>query len=99
MNLGYGWADFVGSLEGLRRRGIRVCPHIILGLPGEDYRMMMETAQALASLDIQGIKIHLLHVMRDTRLEAMYRQGQFELLTGRVCQAGGGHSKSCPRTL
>ena len=81
MNLGYGWADFVGSLEGLRRRGIRVCPHIILGLPGEDYRMMMETAQALASLDIQGIKIHLLHVMRDTRLEAMYRQGQFELLT------------------
>jgi len=81
MNLGYGWADFVEALGGLRRRGIRVCPHIILGLPGEDYRMMMETARALSSLDIQGIKIHLLHVMRDTRLEAMYRQGQFELLT------------------
>ncbi len=81
MNLGYTWTDFVQALAGLRKRGIRVCTHIILGLPGEDYRMMMETARALATLDIQGIKIHLLHVMRNTRLEAMYRQGQFELLT------------------
>lgn len=81
MNLGYGWADFAEALGGLRRRGIRVCPHIILGLPGEDYEMMMETARVLASLDIQGIKIHLLHVMRGTRLEATYRQGGFRLLT------------------
>lgn len=81
MNLGYGWPDFVQALQGLRQRSIRVCPHIILGLPGEDYEMMMETARVLASLDIQGIKIHLLHVMRDTRLETMYRQGGFRLLT------------------
>ncbi|MGI6550355.1 MAG: TIGR01212 family radical SAM protein [Syntrophomonadales bacterium] len=81
MNLGYGWDEFVKALGGLRKRGIRVCPHIILGLPGEDRGMMMETASVLASRDIQGIKIHLLHVMRGTRLETLYRQGGFELLT------------------
>lgn len=81
MNLGYGWTEFAQAWQSLRKRDIRVCPHIILGLPGEDYRMMIETASVLASLDTQGIKIHLLHVMRSTRLETMYRQGRFELLT------------------
>ena len=81
MNLGYGWTEFAQAVRSLRKRGLRVCPHIILGLPGEDYEMMMETASVLSSMDIQGIKIHLLHVMRGTRLETMYRQGGFELLT------------------
>jgi radical SAM protein (TIGR01212 family) len=58
-----------------------VCPHIILGLPGEDRAMMMATARAVSALDIQGIKIHLLHVMRGTPLEIMYRRGDAALMT------------------
>ncbi len=81
MNLGYDGSDFVQALKALRQRGIRVCPHIILGLPGETYDMMMETARALSLLDIQGIKMHLLHVMRETNLALMYERGEFELLT------------------
>ncbi len=81
LNLGYDGSDFVQALKALRQRGIRVCPHIILGLPGETYDMMMETARALSLLDIQGIKMHLLHVMRETNLALMYERGEFELLT------------------
>lgn len=81
MNIRFGWHEFVEALNGLRKRGIRVCPHIILGLPGETNEMMMETTRVLSLLDIQGIKIHLLHVMQTTPLELMYERGEFELLT------------------
>jgi len=81
MNMGYGWPEFLEAQRSLRQRNIRVCPHIILGLPGETRVMMMETARSLSGLDIQGLKIHLLHVMRSTPLETMYRQGEFKLLS------------------
>ncbi|NLB18092.1 MAG: TIGR01212 family radical SAM protein [Syntrophomonadaceae bacterium] len=80
MNLGYDWNDFARAVKELRARHIAVCPHIILGLPGENREMMMETAGALAELDIQGIKIHLLHVMQGTPLADMYEEGQFQLM-------------------
>lgn len=41
-----------------------MCTHIINGLPGEDYEMMMETAREVAQMDVQGIKIHLLHLLK-----------------------------------
>jgi radical SAM protein (TIGR01212 family) len=50
-------------------------------LPGETVDMMIETARVLSFLDIQGIKIHLLHVMQATQLELMYERGEFNLLT------------------
>ncbi|NLV15880.1 MAG: TIGR01212 family radical SAM protein [Syntrophomonadaceae bacterium] len=80
MNLGYGWREFVKAVQELRAGHIAVCPHIILGLPGENREMMMETAYALADLDIQGIKIHLLHVMQGTPLALMYEESRFQLM-------------------
>ena len=65
----------------LHSRGIRVCVHIILGLPGETKTEMMETAQAVAKLPLQGIKIHLLHVLRGTPLAAIYQCEPFEFMT------------------
>lgn len=81
MNLGYGFKDFLAAVSDLQDRGIRVCAHVILGLPGEPRDMMMETAKEVARLDLQGIKIHLLHVMRGTRLDRMYQEQGFRLLT------------------
>ena len=79
MNLGYDGSDFVQALKALRQRGIRCVP--IFWIARETYDMMMETARALSLLDIQGIKMHLLHVMRETNLALMYERGEFELLT------------------
>lgn len=50
------WADFVKGYEMLKSRGIRVCVHIINGLPGENAEMMVETVRALASLRVDAVK-------------------------------------------
>ena len=54
--------------------------HIINGLPLEDYDMMMETAREVAKLDVQGIKIHLLHLLKGTPMVKQYEKGQLEFL-------------------
>lgn len=74
------YRDFLYGFRLLRSRGVNVCAHIINGLPGETPRMMLETAQALADLDIHGIKIHQLHVIRGTVLAGQYAKGEFSVL-------------------
>jgi len=59
------------------RPGINVCAHIILGLPGENRKMMLESAKVLADLGVNGVKIHLLYVVRKTALDRMYQNGEF----------------------
>lgn len=78
---GHDYAQFLKGLEQLRARNIRVCAHIILGLPGETKAEMLETAQAVAEMPVQGVKIHLLHVLRGTPLGTMYSREPFTLLT------------------
>lgn len=78
---GHDYAQFLKGLEQLRSRGIRVCAHIILGLPGETKAEMIETAQAVAKLPLEGIKIHLLHVLRGTPLATIFQQEPFDLMT------------------
>ncbi|HPF20761.1 MAG TPA: TIGR01212 family radical SAM protein [Syntrophomonas sp.] len=81
MNLQYNFADFCTALEQLQVRQIDVCAHIILGLPGEDRQDMMATAQALAELPLQGIKIQLLHLLRGTPLAEEYEEHPFPFLS------------------
>ena len=78
---GHDYAEFLKGLEQLHSRGIRVCVHIILGLPGETKTEMMETAQAVAKLPLEGIKIHLLHVLRGTQLSEIFHHEPFALMT------------------
>lgn len=79
INRGHDYACFVQAVEELKARGIRTCAHIILGLPGETEAMMQATAKALAALNLQGIKIHLLNVIKDTPLASMWERGQVPL--------------------
>nr|WP_223869347.1 TIGR01212 family radical SAM protein [Paenibacillus sabuli] len=64
----------------LRARGIRVCAHIIYGLPQETHAMMLDTGRAVARMDVQGIKIHLLHLMRKTPMVKQYEAGLLRFL-------------------
>lgn len=77
---GHDYAQFLQALDELRLRGIKVCTHIILGLPGETRDDMLATARALAELPLQGVKIHLLHVLRGTPLEKIYLRDPFPIL-------------------
>ncbi|WP_397539687.1 TIGR01212 family radical SAM protein [Rummeliibacillus pycnus] len=80
INRAHDYATYVEGLEKLRKHGIRVCTHIINGLPLEDYNMMMETAREVAKLDVQAIKIHLLHLLKGTPLVKQYEKGKLELM-------------------
>lgn len=77
---GHDFRTFVDALQRLRARGIRVCVHVILGLPGETKTQMLETADEMARLQVDGIKIHLLHVLRGTPLGDIYEQGGLKML-------------------
>ena len=72
---------FETMVKKLRERQINVVVHIINGLPYETKEDMIETIKYLNKLDIQGIKIHMLHILKDTALEKLYQKEQFHILT------------------
>jgi radical SAM superfamily enzyme len=65
------------SYKKLKKAGIRTCLHIINGLPGESYEDMIATAKELGRLSPEAVKIHLLHINKDTALEKMYLEGKY----------------------
>lgn len=73
--------EFTDMVNKLRKRNINVIVHIINGLPYEKKEMMLETVKYLNNLDIQGIKIHMLHIIKDTRLGEMYKEKPFHILS------------------
>lgn len=81
INRGYPFETFLLALNALQQRHIRVCVHLINGLPGEDEQDMLETARVLGKLRPDGVKLHLLHVLRNTPLEQLWRQGGLQLLS------------------
>ena len=81
INRGHSFADFVEGFNTAKAAGLRVCVHIINGLPGEDEQMMLKTAELLGKLRPDGVKIHLLHVIKGTKLAEMYLAGNYTPLT------------------
>ena len=73
--------EFEDMVIKLRKRNINVIVHIINGLPYETKEMMLDTIKYLNKLDIQGIKIHMLHILKNTKLEKLYKEDQFHVLT------------------
>lgn len=81
INRCYSHEEFCEGYYRLKERGIRVCIHIINGLPFENSEMMLQTAAEAARLRPDGIKLQMLHVIKGTRLEEMYADNEFELLS------------------
>lgn len=75
------YQDFLDGYRALTSRGIHVCVHLIDGLPGETRAMMLESARRVGLLHPHCVKLHLLHVLRDTPIAAEYTRGEFSLLT------------------
>lgn len=72
---------FEEMVKKLRKNNINVVVHIINGLPYETKEMMLETTKYLNNLDIQGIKIHMLHILKGTKLEELFQRQPFHILT------------------
>lgn len=74
------FSQFLEAVNATAKKKIKMSAHVILGLPGESKEDMMKTAIALSDLPLSGVKIHVFHVMRDTKLEKLYRSGKIELV-------------------
>jgi hypothetical protein len=80
MNRGHDSARFVDAVRRTAGRGLFICAHIILGLPGETRSDMMETARAVAALPVDGIKVHSLLALRGTEVGRLFEEGKIELM-------------------
>ena len=80
INRGHDAACFEKAVASTRHRGIHICVHLILGLPGENRQMMIETAKTISRMGIDGVKLHLLYVIRGTPLATLYQQGRYRCL-------------------
>ena len=81
INRGHDLNCFVNCFNELKKRNIKVVVHIINGLPYETKEMMIETVKFLNNLKIDGIKIHMLHVIDNTKLKDLYLEEKFHILT------------------
>lgn len=81
INRGHTFNDFVSALKITKEFGIQVSAHVILGLPGETREDMLETARTISRLKVDGVKVHLLHILKGSGLERLYNEGKVKLLS------------------
>ena len=77
---GHDYAAFLAAYQAAKERGLRVCVHLILGLPGESHADMLDTVAEMARLQVDGVKLHLLHILEGTALGDLYRRGEVPVL-------------------
>ena len=81
INRGHTVKDFDDMVKKLKEKNILVVAHIINGLPNETKEMMIETVKHLNNLNIDAIKIHMLHIVKNTKLADIYEKEKFHVLT------------------
>jgi radical SAM protein (TIGR01212 family) len=81
INRGHDFRSFEKAVEITKNRGIYICAHVILGLPGETREDMVETAKKLSDMEIDGVKLHLLYVVKDTPIEKEFDNKTLRCLT------------------
>ena len=80
INRGHDFECFKKAVDATKNRGIKICAHVILGLPNERKAHMLKTADAIAGLEMDGIKIHLLYVVKGTKLDRLYNRKKYKCL-------------------
>lgn len=81
INRGHSFQEFKDAVYRLEKTGIQVCVHIMNGLPNEDHQMMIQTVKDIAHLPIFALKIHMLHIIKNTKLATMYLEKPFKVLS------------------
>lgn len=81
INRGHDYLQFFDAVENLAGRGLNICVHIIIGLPGENDDDVLATAKTLAALPIHGIKIHSLLALEGTLMGDMYKKGSIPMIS------------------
>ena len=78
VNRGHGFAEYEEAVVKARSRGLKVCTHLILGLPGESTEHHIHSLQRVLALGVDGLKFHPLHVVKGTQLANEWRRGEYQ---------------------
>ncbi|MBG7601096.1 MAG: TIGR01212 family radical SAM protein [Gammaproteobacteria bacterium] len=81
VNRGHGFAEYRHTLRAARLRGIPVCTHLIVGMPGEDRDDSIWSLEQVLALGVDGLKLHPLHVVKGTQLANQWRRGEYQPMT------------------
>ncbi len=81
INRGHDVQCYLDALEMTKNRGIKICTHIIFGFPWEDESLRLQTADWLSDKSFDFLKVHQLHVVKDTALERLYRKKPFDFMS------------------
>ena len=81
VNRGHGFDEYRVAVRNAHARGLQVCTHLIVGLPGETHAHCMTTLQRVLDLGVEGLKLHPLHVVKGTRLANQWRRGDYAPLS------------------
>ncbi len=81
INRCHSYSEFESCYKELKKRNINVCVHLIMGLPNETYDMMIESVKCVASLRPECIKLHLLHILKGTKIAEEYERGELSCMT------------------
>ncbi len=81
VNRGHGFEAYRSTLERARQRGLQVCTHLIIGLPGENEKHYETTLDRVLELGVDGLKLHPLHVVKGTQLANEWRRGEYKPLS------------------
>ncbi|VAX05426.1 Uncharacterized radical SAM protein YhcC [hydrothermal vent metagenome] len=80
VNRGHGFADYRQAVRAAKLRGLPVCTHLIVGMPGEGRRHALESLDRVLELGVDGLKLHPLHVVKGTMLANQWRNGEYQPL-------------------
>lgn len=80
INRGHDFRCFESAVAATRGRNIKICAHVIIGLPGEDREKMLETARVISTMAIDAVKLHLLYVVKGTQLHDLFMEGGYRCL-------------------
>ena len=80
VNRGHGFAEYRTAVAAAHRRGLPVCAHLIVGLPGEGREAALRTLDRVLELGVEGLKLHPLHVVRHTQLAVEWGRGEYQPL-------------------
>lgn len=81
LNKGESLADFIAAVALLNEYKIRVCTHVILSLPWDDLRDVIETARIINSLKVKEVKMHSLFIVKGTMLDKLYKKGEVDMIS------------------
>ena len=81
VNRGHGFDEYRTTTMAARSRGLPLCTHLIIGLPGEQHEHSMQTLERVMEVGTDGLKLHPLHVVKGTQLANEWRRGEYQPLT------------------